>query len=75
MIQKRDGRDIMELLQDNDAIDLALKRGTRDAFVLHYRLKNPVATMRDGKPDWLTREELEEAIRKLDAILGEHTDL
>ena len=51
-------KDLDRLLENGTAIDMAVKRATRQAVLQHKRAGNPIAVWSRGKVVWLKPEEI-----------------
>jgi len=60
-------RDLVAILEDDDAIDGAMRKAARQAIEEHRREGLPLAMWRDGKVVWVPAEELAE---ELEAEIG-----
>lgn len=49
---------IDRLLEDDEAVAAALRKGVHDALVRHKKLGQPVVVWRDGKVVWIPPEEI-----------------
>ena len=57
----RNGRDIRTIMEKGTAIDQALQKAAHEALLIHKRLGLPLAIWRDGRTEWVTPEEFEQA--------------
>lgn len=55
----RKTKDIEKLLADDAAIEAALTKGVRDALRRHKQAGVPVVEWREGRPVWVTPEDIE----------------
>ena len=62
----RTDKDIGGLIRERTQVDAALARGVREALARHCQAGVPAVEWRDGKSVWLTPEEIERRIEKMD---------
>jgi len=53
------GRSLEARLQDVDFVERALKRGVRQALLLHKQTGRPIVVWRDGQVVWIAPEDIE----------------
>ena len=58
MKPKKYTKDISKLMADIDYITKALRKGVRDALIVHKRMGHPIVVNRNGKPVWIPAEEI-----------------
>jgi hypothetical protein len=51
--------DRVAFVNENAAIEQAMRLAVRDALIQHKRAGNPVCTWRDGKVVWIPAEEIQ----------------
>ena len=64
-------KDISAIMADGKPVDLALKRGAREALVKHKQAGQPIVVWRDGKTVLIPPEEIDDILKELDAELGD----
>jgi hypothetical protein len=55
----KDTPNVAEILKQGKAIEDAVRRGWRDAVVLHKKLGQPMVVWKDGEVVWVSPEELD----------------
>jgi hypothetical protein len=59
MADRQSGRSLIERLEDTDFIERAMRRGVRQALLLHKQTGRPIVVWRDGQVVWIAPEDIE----------------
>jgi hypothetical protein len=52
-------RSLAERLEDGELIERAMRRGVRQALLLHKQTGRPIVVWRDGQVVWIAPEDIE----------------
>jgi hypothetical protein len=57
-IHNYDPETLQQILDEGDAIEVAIRESVREALLMHKRLGLPVVTWQDGKVVWIPADQI-----------------